>query len=104
MGGNAWTLVMEVMLATSSPGQAVNGSPWETNSSSPPPPQAGGTTSDHLAGTIGGEVTSKGGIDCSSPNGTRRISSPVDRQGTRRITSPIEQIASPTRRRINSPR
>ena len=101
---------MEVMLARSSPaGPPLNS--WETNSSPPPPAaaQAGGGTSDHLEGTISGEVpTSKGGIDSccisTSSNGARRISSPVDQQGTRRITSsPIEQIASPTRGTINSP-
>ena len=101
---------MEVMLARSSPaGPPLNS--WETNSSPPQAAaaQAGGGTSDHLEGTISGEVpTSKGGIDSccisSSSNGARRISSPVDQQGTRRITSsPIEQIASPTRGKINSP-
>ena len=101
---------MEVMLARSSPaGPPLNS--WETNSSPPAAAaQAGGGNSDrHLEGTISGEVpTSKGGIDSccisTSSNGARRISSPVDQQGARRITSsPIEQIASPTRRRINSP-
>ena len=100
---------MEVMLARSSPaGPPLNS--WETNSSPPAAgAQAGGGTSEHLEGTISGEVpTSKGGIDSccisTSSNGARRISSPVDQQGTRPITSsPIEPIASPTRGRINSP-
>ena len=86
---------MEVMLPRSSSG-AVNSRPWERNSR-----QAGGT-SDHPAAAISSEVTSNGGIDrIGNPNGTRRISSPT---GTRQINSPIEQIGSPTRRRINSPR
>ena len=101
---------MEVMLARSSPaGPPLNS--WETNSSPPAAAaQAGGGNSDrHLEGTISGEVpTSKGGIDSccisTSSNGARRISSPVDQQGTRQTTcSPIDQIASPTRGRINSP-